>query len=123
MLSYTLHICLSLLNSRKLRNKVRSSSVAHTTLPHPAPAPPTPPQVLTLLAELHMSAEKPDYIAVTQSYIFLDQPQSMADILVKLAKGSEVCACALWVGWAAATAVCWTPPPGDCRRTPLWPTR
>ena len=91
----------------------------YLTSPRPCSAPPHPPQVLTLLAELHMSAEKPDYIAVTQSYIFLDQPQSMADILVKLAKGPEVCACALWVGWAAATAVCWTPPPGDCRRIPL----
>lgn len=37
-----------------------------------------------------MSTEKPDYIAVAQCFIFLDQPQNMADILIKLAKGSEV---------------------------------
>ena len=61
-----------------------------SSVPTP-PCPAHPTQVLTLLAELHTNTEKPDYIAVAQCFIFLDQPQNMADILIKLAKGSEVC--------------------------------
>lgn len=119
MLSYTLQICLNLLNSRKLRNRVGFPLVSHTCdpalhTPHPRPA-----QVLTLLAELHRSTDKPDYFAVTQSYIFLDQPQNMADILVQLAKGTEVRGVRGTAHWWVGV----TPPPGGCRRMPLWPTR
>jgi 26S proteasome regulatory subunit N2 len=66
MLAYCLKVTLSLNESRKLRNTV-----------------------LRLLVELYTVTDHPDYISVAQCYIFLDEPVSMADVLVKLAKGNE----------------------------------
>ncbi|WAR27897.1 PSMD1-like protein, partial [Mya arenaria] len=45
--------------------------------------------VLEVLTKLYMGLATPDYINVCQCYIFLDDAQSVAEVLEKLAKGDE----------------------------------
>lgn len=66
MLAYSLKVCLSHIMSRHFRN-----------------------DVLRVLTELYMRLKSPDYISVCQCYIFLDDHQSVANILEKLIKGNE----------------------------------
>ncbi|XP_069105242.1 26S proteasome non-ATPase regulatory subunit 1-like [Argopecten irradians] len=66
MLSYSLKVCMSLIQHRQFRN-----------------------EILTVLTKLYMELGTPDYINVCQCYIFLDDPQSVSEILEKLMQGSE----------------------------------
>ncbi|XP_047130799.1 26S proteasome non-ATPase regulatory subunit 1 isoform X1 [Hydra vulgaris] len=66
MLSYALGICMSLIESRSFRN-----------------------QILRILVKLYLSLATPDHISVTQCLIFLDDPDSVANILEKLMRSSE----------------------------------
>ncbi|BFY99327.1 hypothetical protein BsWGS_02367 [Bradybaena similaris] len=66
MLSYAFKVCMSLIQSRQFRNTI-----------------------LRVLTSLYMGLRTPDYINVCQCYIFLDDAQAVADILVKLTKGDE----------------------------------
>lgn len=66
MLSYSLKVCMSLMQNRQFRITV-----------------------LQVLTKLYMGLQTADYINVCQCYIFLDDPQSVADILEKLVKSSE----------------------------------
>ncbi|XP_074657663.1 26S proteasome non-ATPase regulatory subunit 1-like [Tubulanus polymorphus] len=63
MLSYSVKVCMSLIQNRQFRN-----------------------QVLRILVKLYMGLSTPDYINVCQCLIFLDDPQAVADILEKLVK-------------------------------------
>ncbi|XP_005095836.1 26S proteasome non-ATPase regulatory subunit 1 [Aplysia californica] len=65
MLSYAFKVCMSLIQSRQFRNTI-----------------------LRVLTSLYMGLGTPDYINVCQCYIFLDDAQAVADILVQLTKGS-----------------------------------
>ena len=67
MLTYSLKVTMSLLQNRMFRN-----------------------QILNVLTKLYMNLATPDYINVCQCYIFLDDAQSVAEILEKLLKGDEV---------------------------------
>ncbi|XP_060078648.1 26S proteasome non-ATPase regulatory subunit 1-like [Ylistrum balloti] len=66
MLSYSLKVCMSLIQHRQFRN-----------------------EILMVLTKLYMELGTPDYINVCQCYIFLDDPQSVSEILEKLMQGSE----------------------------------
>ena len=66
MLSYSLKVCLSFIQNRQFRNTV-----------------------LRVLVKLYMSLETADYISVCQCFIFLDDPQAVAEILEKLMKDTE----------------------------------
>lgn len=66
MLSYSLSVCMSLIQSRQFRNKV-----------------------LRVLVQLYLNLGTPDFISVCQCFIFLDDPQGVADILEKLIKDNE----------------------------------
>lgn len=66
MLSYSLVVCMSLLQSRQFRNKV-----------------------LRVLVQLYLNLATPDFISVCQCFIFLDDAQGVADILEKLIKDNE----------------------------------
>ena len=66
MLSYSLKVCMSLIQNRQLRNTILRS-----------------------LVKMYMGLATPDYINVCQCLIFLDDPQAVADILEKLIKGDE----------------------------------
>ncbi|XP_050414052.1 26S proteasome non-ATPase regulatory subunit 1 isoform X2 [Patella vulgata] len=66
MLTYGFKVCMALIQNRQFRNTI-----------------------LKLLTRLYMSLTTPDYINVCQCYIFLDDSQSVADILEKLIKGEE----------------------------------
>jgi len=66
MLSYSLTICMTLIESRSFRN-----------------------QVLRVLVKLYTNLTTPDYISVSQCFIFLDDPDSVADIMEKLVKNTE----------------------------------
>ncbi|KAH9523483.1 26S proteasome non-ATPase regulatory subunit 1 [Bulinus truncatus] len=66
MLSYAFKVCMSLIQSRHFRNTI-----------------------LRVLTALYMGLGTPDYINVCQCYIFLDDAQSVADILVQLTKGND----------------------------------
>ncbi|CAL1544748.1 unnamed protein product [Lymnaea stagnalis] len=66
MLSYAFKVCMSLIQSRSFRNTI-----------------------LRVLTSLYMGLGTPDYINVCQCYIFLDDAQAVADILVQLTKGNE----------------------------------
>ena len=67
MLTYSLKVTMSLLQNRTFRN-----------------------EILGVLTKLYMNLATPDYINVCQCYIFLDDAQSVAEILEKLLKGDEV---------------------------------
>ena len=67
MLTYSLKVTMSLLQNRTFRN-----------------------QILGVLTKLYMNLATPDYINVCQCYIFLDDAQSVAEVLEKLLKGDEV---------------------------------
>lgn len=66
MLSYSLKVCMSLIGNRQFKKTV-----------------------LQVLSKLYMGLETPDYINVCQCFIFLDDPQSVADILERLIRGTE----------------------------------
>ncbi|KAL3847589.1 hypothetical protein ACJMK2_018492 [Sinanodonta woodiana] len=66
MLTYGLKVCMSLIQHRQFRNTV-----------------------LRVLTRLYMGLATPDYINVCQCYIFLDDPQSVSDILEKLIMGEK----------------------------------
>ena len=66
MLLYSLKVCMSLIGNRQFKKTV-----------------------LQVLSKLYMELDIPDYINVCQCFIFLDDPQSVADILECLIKGSE----------------------------------
>ncbi|XP_041353405.1 26S proteasome non-ATPase regulatory subunit 1-like [Gigantopelta aegis] len=66
MLSYALKVCMALIQNRRFRNTI-----------------------LNVLTKLYMNLETPDYINVCECYIFLDDPKSVADILIKLIGGGE----------------------------------
>uniref|UniRef100_A0A8C5K7G8 26S proteasome non-ATPase regulatory subunit 1 n=1 Tax=Jaculus jaculus TaxID=51337 RepID=A0A8C5K7G8_JACJA len=63
MLSYSLKLCMSLMQNKQFQNKV-----------------------LRVLVKIYMNLEKPDFINVCQCLIFLDDPQAVSDILEKLVK-------------------------------------
>lgn len=65
MLLYSLKVCMSLIQNRQFRNTI-----------------------LRVLVKLYLGLPTPDYINVCQCFIFLDDPQAVADILEKLLKGS-----------------------------------
>lgn len=66
MLSYSLKVTMSLIQHRQFRNTV-----------------------LGVLTKLYMGLATPDYINVCQCYIFLDDAQSVAEVLEKLVKAEE----------------------------------
>ncbi|XP_077988315.1 26S proteasome non-ATPase regulatory subunit 1-like [Glandiceps talaboti] len=66
MLAYSIKVCMSLIQNRQFRNTV-----------------------LKVLVNLYLSLDIPDYINVCQCFIFLDDPQAVADILEKLLKDTE----------------------------------
>jgi len=66
MLSYSLNICMSMIESLLFRN-----------------------EVLRVLVKLYLNLATPDHIRVSQCLIFLDDPDSVADIIQKLLKSSE----------------------------------
>ena len=68
MLTYSLKVTMSLLQNRTFRN-----------------------EILSVLTKLYMNLATPDYINVCQCYIFLDDAQSVSEVLEKLLKGDEVC--------------------------------
>jgi len=65
MLLYSLKVCMSLIQNRQFRNTI-----------------------LRVLVKLYLGLPTPDYINVCQCFIFLDDPQAVADILEKLLKGA-----------------------------------
>lgn len=69
MLTYSLKVTMSLIQNRHFRNVV-----------------------LEVLTKLYMGLATPDFINVCQCYIFLDDSQSVAEILEKLTKGDEMAA-------------------------------
>ena len=69
MLTYSLKVTMSLLQNRTFRN-----------------------EILGVLTKLYMNLTTPDYINVCQCYIFLDDAESVAEVLEKLLKGDEVSA-------------------------------
>ncbi|XP_064393012.1 26S proteasome non-ATPase regulatory subunit 1-like isoform X2 [Halichondria panicea] len=66
VLAYCLKVALSLTSSRRFRN-----------------------EVLQVLVQTYEQLNSPDYISVCQCYIFLDNPQSTAQVLETLARGSK----------------------------------
>jgi len=66
MLGYSLNICMTLVDSLSFRNKI-----------------------LRVLVKLYLNLATPDHISVSQCLIFLDDPDSVADIMEKLIKTSE----------------------------------
>lgn len=66
MLSYSLKVCMSLMQSRQFRN-----------------------EVLNVLVKLYLNLKTPDYINVCQCCIFLDDADAVVDILDKLIKDNE----------------------------------
>lgn len=66
MMTYSLKVCMSLVQNRQFRNTI-----------------------LRVLTKLYMGLHIPDYIGVCQCFIFLDDPQSVADILEKLIRGNQ----------------------------------
>ncbi|CAB4003994.1 26S proteasome non-ATPase regulatory subunit 1, partial [Paramuricea clavata] len=66
MLSYSLKVCMALIQSRQFRN-----------------------EVLKVLVKLYLSLKTPDYINVCQCCIFLDDAEHVVDILDKLVKDNE----------------------------------
>jgi 26S proteasome regulatory subunit N2 len=66
MLAYSFRVCLSLIQNRQFRNKV-----------------------LKALVDLYKRLAVPDYISVCQCLIFLDEPQTVAEILETLIKKTE----------------------------------
>ncbi|KAH3809770.1 hypothetical protein DPMN_138149, partial [Dreissena polymorpha] len=66
MLTYSLKVTMSLIQHRQFRNTV-----------------------LEVLTKLYMGLATPDFINVCQCYIFLDDAQSVAEVLEKLVKGDE----------------------------------
>jgi len=66
MLGYSLNICMTLVESLSFRN-----------------------QILRVLVKLYLNLATPDHISVSQCLIFLDDPDSVADIMEKLIKTSE----------------------------------
>ncbi|XP_006819466.1 26S proteasome non-ATPase regulatory subunit 1-like, partial [Saccoglossus kowalevskii] len=66
MLTYSVKVCMSLIQNRQFRNTV-----------------------LKVLVNLYLNLSIPDYINVCQCFIFLDDPQAVADILEKLLKDTE----------------------------------
>lgn len=66
MLNYSLGICMTLIESRSFRS-----------------------QVLRVLVKLYFNLQTPDYISVSQCLIFLDDPDSVADVMEKLVKSTE----------------------------------
>ncbi|XP_061431023.1 26S proteasome non-ATPase regulatory subunit 1-like [Lethenteron reissneri] len=67
MLSYSVKICMSLIQNKQFRN-----------------------EVLRVLVKLYMNLEQPDFINVCQCLIFLDDPQAVSDILDKMVKEDNV---------------------------------
>lgn len=67
MLAYSLGLALSTIESRKFRDCV-----------------------LRELVTLYRDLEIPDYVNMCQCFIFLDDPDSVAKVLEKLSKQSEV---------------------------------
>ena len=66
ILTYALKITMSLIENRHFRN-----------------------EVLRILVKLYRSLESPDYVNMTQCLIFLDDAQSVADVLDELTRGNE----------------------------------
>lgn len=66
MLSYSLKVCMALIDNRQFRNKV-----------------------LRVLVHLYMDLPTPDFISVCQCLIFLDDPLAVAEILEKLLREGE----------------------------------
>jgi len=66
MLVYSLKICMTLIESLSFRNKI-----------------------LRVLVKLYLNLATPDHISVSQCLIFLDDPDSVADIMEKLIKTSD----------------------------------
>lgn len=66
MMGYSLNICMTLVESRSFRN-----------------------EILRVLVKLYLNLTTPDHISVSQCLIFLDDPDSIADIMEKLIKTSE----------------------------------
>jgi len=66
MLSYSLNICMTMIESRLFRN-----------------------EILRVLVKLYLNLATPDHIRVSQCLIFLDDPDSVADIMEKLINSSE----------------------------------
>lgn len=64
MLSYCLRVCLTFVDNHQFRH-----------------------DVLRILVRLYQNLKVPDYISITQCCIFLDDPQTVAEILKKLSKG------------------------------------
>ena len=101
MLSYSVKVCMTLIQSRQFRNTI-----------------------LRVLVELYLGLSTPDFINVCQCLIFLDDPQAVADILEKLIKGDQVtrqirgsgcgggrvcvCVCGggVWAWWGQDVCVC-----------------
>lgn len=67
MLSYAFQVAMSSLESRGFRNEVLSS-----------------------LVKLYRNLQTPDYVNMCQCLIFLDDPKTVAEVLEKLSKDSEV---------------------------------
>lgn len=67
MLAYALGITLSTVESSKFRDLI-----------------------LMELVQLYKDIEIPDYVNMSQCFIFLEQPDSVANILEELCKGTEV---------------------------------
>lgn len=66
MLSYAFRVCMSLIENRQFRD-----------------------EILRKLVRLYRNLEKPDYINMIQCLIFLDDANSVADILDKLSKSED----------------------------------
>ncbi|XP_022237955.1 26S proteasome non-ATPase regulatory subunit 1 [Limulus polyphemus] len=66
MLSYSFRVTMSLIQNRHFRN-----------------------EVLRVLVRLYKNLETPDYVNMCQCLIFVDDAQSVGDVLEKLSKGSE----------------------------------
>ena len=66
MLSYTLKVCMSLIQNRMFRNTI-----------------------LRVLVKLYLQLPTSDFISVCQCLIFLDDAQAVAEILEKLLKGEQ----------------------------------
>ncbi|XP_013393221.1 26S proteasome non-ATPase regulatory subunit 1 [Lingula anatina] len=66
MMTYAYKVTMSLIQNRQFRNTI-----------------------LRVLVKMYMGLATPDYINVCQCYIFLDEPQAVAEILEKLVKDSE----------------------------------
>jgi 26S proteasome regulatory subunit N2 len=66
MLDYSFKVCLSMIQSREFRN-----------------------QVLECLVKIYLSFKDPNYVSICQCYIFLDDTQAVAKLLLHLIKGSN----------------------------------